>query len=249
MDQFGLLGCPGRTSGFAPGQTASWGSGAGTVERYGDTALSGGTGEREAPRGRAVLEGGTGSSPAGDTVPGLQRGPADRRPSTPARRSTTRTRCCRCQHWLHLPERGSRSSTGPAVPARWSRARTCTTPSVHAPLTAAVLLWLSIWRPKAYSHVRWTMVSRHRAGADRPHPVPAGAAADDAGLRRHRPAVRPVGLRPGPLRRRGEPVRRDAEPARRLGRPDRAVDDPDHPVASGAGCGCCTRSSRSAWWW
>jgi hypothetical protein len=31
--------------------------------------------------------------------------------------------------------------------------------SVHAPLTGAVLLWLSIWRPKAYPRVRWTMVS------------------------------------------------------------------------------------------
>ena len=30
---------------------------------------------------------------------------------------------------------------------------------MHAPLTAAVLLWLSIWRPKAYPRVRWTMVS------------------------------------------------------------------------------------------
>jgi hypothetical protein len=30
---------------------------------------------------------------------------------------------------------------------------------VHTPLTATVLLWLSIWRPKAYSHVRWTMVA------------------------------------------------------------------------------------------
>ena len=31
--------------------------------------------------------------------------------------------------------------------------------SVHAPLTGAVLLWLSIWRPQAYPRVRWTMVS------------------------------------------------------------------------------------------
>jgi hypothetical protein len=30
---------------------------------------------------------------------------------------------------------------------------------VHFPLTIAVLLWLSIWRPRAYPHVRWTLVA------------------------------------------------------------------------------------------
>lgn len=62
------------------------------------------------------------------------------------------------QNWLHLPNEASIQHWALQVPQLVQGANLYYA-SVHAPLTAAVLLWLSIWRPRAYSHVRWTMVS------------------------------------------------------------------------------------------
>ncbi|HEY4570175.1 MAG TPA: phosphatase PAP2 family protein, partial [Kribbella sp.] len=62
------------------------------------------------------------------------------------------------QNWLHLPNEASVQHWALQFPPL-IRGANLYYASVHAPLTAAVLLWLSIWRPKAYSHVRWTMVS------------------------------------------------------------------------------------------
>ncbi|TCC10623.1 phosphatase PAP2 family protein [Kribbella soli] len=62
------------------------------------------------------------------------------------------------QNWLHLPNEASIQHWALQFPQLVEGANLYYA-SVHAPLTAAVLLWLSIWRPKAYSHVRWTMVS------------------------------------------------------------------------------------------
>ena len=62
------------------------------------------------------------------------------------------------QNWLHLPNEAAIQHAVLKVPQLVEGANMYYA-SVHAPLTAAVLLWLSIWRPKAYPHVRWTMVS------------------------------------------------------------------------------------------
>jgi hypothetical protein len=62
------------------------------------------------------------------------------------------------QNWLHLPNEASIQHWALKFPHLIESANLYYA-SVHAPLTAAVLLWLSIWRPKAYPHVRWTMVS------------------------------------------------------------------------------------------
>ncbi|TDW89093.1 PAP2 superfamily protein [Kribbella sp. VKM Ac-2566] len=62
------------------------------------------------------------------------------------------------QNWLQLPNEASIQHWVLQFP-RLVEGANLYYASVHAPLTAAVLLWLSIWRPKAYSHVRWTMVS------------------------------------------------------------------------------------------
>ncbi|MET9274269.1 phosphatase PAP2 family protein [Kribbella sp. NPDC003557] len=62
------------------------------------------------------------------------------------------------QNWLHLPNEAAVQHWALRFPHAIEGANLYYA-SVHAPLTAAVLLWLSIWRPKAYSHVRWTMVS------------------------------------------------------------------------------------------
>jgi hypothetical protein len=62
------------------------------------------------------------------------------------------------QRWLHLPNEASIQHAALQLPHLVEGANLYYA-SVHAPLTAAVLLWLSIWRPKAYPHVRWTMVS------------------------------------------------------------------------------------------
>ncbi|MGY4765603.1 phosphatase PAP2 family protein [Kribbella sp. CWNU-51] len=62
------------------------------------------------------------------------------------------------QSWLHLPNEASIQHAALKFPHLVEGANLYYA-SVHAPLTAAVLLWLSIWRPKAYPHVRWTMVS------------------------------------------------------------------------------------------
>ncbi|MEV4260802.1 phosphatase PAP2 family protein [Kribbella sp. NPDC049584] len=62
------------------------------------------------------------------------------------------------QNWLHLPNEAAIQQWALQFPHLVEGANMYYA-SVHAPLTAAVLLWLSIWRPKAYSHVRWTMVS------------------------------------------------------------------------------------------
>jgi len=62
------------------------------------------------------------------------------------------------QRWLHLPNEASIQQAALQVP-RVIEGANLYYASVHAPLTGAVLLWLSIWRPKAYPRVRWTMVS------------------------------------------------------------------------------------------
>ena len=62
------------------------------------------------------------------------------------------------QNWLHLPNEAAIQHWALKFPNLIESANLYYA-SVHAPLTAAVLLWLSIWRPKAYPHVRWTMVS------------------------------------------------------------------------------------------
>jgi hypothetical protein len=62
------------------------------------------------------------------------------------------------QRWLHLPNEASIQHAALQLPHLVEGANLYYA-SVHAPLTGAVLLWLSIWRPKAYPHVRWTMVS------------------------------------------------------------------------------------------
>jgi hypothetical protein len=62
------------------------------------------------------------------------------------------------QRWLHLPDEASIQHAALQVPHLVEGANLYYA-SVHAPLTGAVLLWLSIWRPKAYSHVRWTIVA------------------------------------------------------------------------------------------
>jgi hypothetical protein len=62
------------------------------------------------------------------------------------------------QHWLHLPDEAAIQHAALQLPHLVQGANLYYA-SVHAPLTAAVLLWLSIWRPKAYPLVRWTMVS------------------------------------------------------------------------------------------
>jgi len=62
------------------------------------------------------------------------------------------------QNWLHLPNEASIQHAALKLPHVVEGANLYYA-SVHAPLTAAVLLWLSIWRPKAYSHVRWTIVA------------------------------------------------------------------------------------------
>lgn len=62
------------------------------------------------------------------------------------------------QRMLHLPNEATLQDAVLQVP-HLIEAANLYYASVHAPLTAAVLLWLSIWRPNAYPHVRWTMVS------------------------------------------------------------------------------------------
>jgi hypothetical protein len=62
------------------------------------------------------------------------------------------------QRWLHLPNEATIQHGALQVPHLVEGANLYYA-SVHAPLTGAVLLWLSIWRPKAYPRVRWTMVS------------------------------------------------------------------------------------------
>jgi hypothetical protein len=62
------------------------------------------------------------------------------------------------QNWLHLPNEESIQDAALQVPNLVEGANLYYA-SVHAPLTGAVLLWLSIWRPKAYPHVRWTVVA------------------------------------------------------------------------------------------
>ncbi|HET6299395.1 MAG TPA: phosphatase PAP2 family protein [Kribbella sp.] len=62
------------------------------------------------------------------------------------------------QRWLHLPNEAAIQHSALQVPHLIEGANLYYA-SVHAPLTGAVLLWLSIWRPKAYPRVRWTMVA------------------------------------------------------------------------------------------
>lgn len=62
------------------------------------------------------------------------------------------------QRWLHLPSEAALQQHALQVPHLVEGANLYYA-SVHAPLTAVVLLWLSIWRPTAYPRVRWTMVS------------------------------------------------------------------------------------------
>jgi hypothetical protein len=62
------------------------------------------------------------------------------------------------QRWLHLPSEAALQQHALQVPHLIEGANLYYA-SVHAPLTAVVLLWLSIWRPTAYPRVRWTMVS------------------------------------------------------------------------------------------
>lgn len=62
------------------------------------------------------------------------------------------------QRMLQLPDEASLQDAALRVP-HLIEAANLYYASVHAPLTCAVLLWLSIWRPNAYPHVRWTMVS------------------------------------------------------------------------------------------
>jgi hypothetical protein len=62
------------------------------------------------------------------------------------------------QRTLHLPDEASLQQAVLQVP-RLAEAANLYYASVHFPLTIAVLLWLSIWRPRAYPHVRWTMVA------------------------------------------------------------------------------------------
>ncbi|MGC4941008.1 phosphatase PAP2 family protein [Kribbella sp. DT2] len=62
------------------------------------------------------------------------------------------------QRWLHLPSESALQQHALQIPHLVEGANLYYA-SVHAPLTAVVLLWLSIWRPAAYPHVRWTMVS------------------------------------------------------------------------------------------
>ncbi|WP_344181105.1 phosphatase PAP2 family protein [Kribbella lupini] len=62
------------------------------------------------------------------------------------------------QRWLHLPNEAALQQHALQVPHLVEGANLYYA-SVHAPLTAIVLLWLSIWRPMAYPRVRWTMVS------------------------------------------------------------------------------------------
>ncbi|WBQ06567.1 phosphatase PAP2 family protein [Kribbella sp. CA-293567] len=62
------------------------------------------------------------------------------------------------QRWLHLPDEAAIQHAALQVPNLVEGANLYYA-SVHAPLTAAVLLWLSIWRPKAYPRVRWTIVA------------------------------------------------------------------------------------------
>lgn len=62
------------------------------------------------------------------------------------------------QNWLHLPNEASIQQAALKLPQLVEGANLYYA-SVHAPLTACVLLWLSIWRPRAYTHVRWTIVS------------------------------------------------------------------------------------------
>ncbi|TWD79293.1 PAP2 superfamily protein [Kribbella amoyensis] len=62
------------------------------------------------------------------------------------------------QRWLHLPDESALQQHALQVPHLVEGANLYYA-SVHAPLTLSVLLWLSIWRPQAYSQVRWTMVS------------------------------------------------------------------------------------------
>ncbi|HEU4946652.1 MAG TPA: phosphatase PAP2 family protein [Kribbella sp.] len=62
------------------------------------------------------------------------------------------------QRMLHLPDEASVQHAALQLP-HLIEAANLYYASVHAPLTAAVLLWLSIWRPTAYPRVRWTMVS------------------------------------------------------------------------------------------
>jgi hypothetical protein len=62
------------------------------------------------------------------------------------------------QRMLHLPDEASLQHAALQVP-HLVEGGNLYYASVHAPLTGAVLLWLSIWRPNAYPQVRWTMVS------------------------------------------------------------------------------------------
>ncbi|GAA1666834.1 phosphatase PAP2 family protein [Kribbella sp. NPDC056951] len=62
------------------------------------------------------------------------------------------------QNWLHLPNEAAIQQAALSFPHLVQSANLYYA-SVHAPLTGAVLLWLSIWRPKAYSNVRWTIAA------------------------------------------------------------------------------------------
>jgi hypothetical protein len=62
------------------------------------------------------------------------------------------------QNWLRLPDEASIQQAALQVPQLVEGANLYYA-GVHAPLTAAVLLWLSIWRPEAYRNVRRTIVA------------------------------------------------------------------------------------------
>lgn len=62
------------------------------------------------------------------------------------------------QRWLGLPDEAALQQQALQVTHLVEGANLYYA-SVHAPLTIAVLLWLSIRRPRAYPLVRWTMVS------------------------------------------------------------------------------------------
>ncbi len=151
------------------------------------------------------------------------------------------------QHWLHLPDEAAIQHWVLQFPHLVQGANLYYA-SVHAPLTAAILLWLSIWRPKAYPRVRWTIVSvtglaliGHILFPLAPPRMMPGFI--DTGLKFGQSVYGPDELRWG-----GEPVRRDAEPARRMGRPDRALDDPDHPVQVALVVAAAPDHHVLAWW-
>ncbi len=99
----------------------------------------------------------------------------------------------------------------------------------HFPLTALVLIWLSVRRPAAYKGVRSTLMALTGLALVGHTVFPLAPPRMLPNLGWVDTEVRPIRIRADQRQRDGQPVRRDAKPARRLGSPGRHRDDHGDP--------------------